>query len=569
MLHICCVTNRLAFMGGGIMKNKKHVWILLDVLALFVIAISVLVAVFFCKLPEKSSTNIIVDVMSGWETADGETLSLNKLPRGDITLAHSLEGIDITNKCLCIKSLDTELEVFADGTSIYTYAPKQPSIIGASYGRHIHTVPLPAGTKEVTLSMHSVFLDAAPNIAEIKVAESTAYLREIFGKGLPPFCLCLLLVVFGTVMLFMGFASKDVGENQPLNFYSIGMLAILVGLWSVNDTYIMQVLTQCPAIIKLVTYLCLIFVSYPPVSFVAGITNQRETILLPILMALTMVNFVLTITLSALKISDLRYMLNMSHAVIIIAIIMAIVLAFRAIRQKTVKKKTIHTLLIGMVIVVVGVAVDLARYRGSEDSSASSSTFTMIGVLFFMSTVGLYLIREHNRLVIEHSRAELMEKIAYTDGLTELNNRAAFHKKEKELIDNGGSCVIVQFDVNNLKKVNDEYGHAEGDKHIISAANIIHDSFSDIGECYRTGGDEFIAVVERGDIKETEMALAAMQQKADTYNSAEHPPVNLQIAFGYAKCSPPEDTLDVAERLADERMYSRKRDMKQAVCSKS
>lgn len=546
--------------------NKKKRWILFDVLSLFVIAAFVMIVALCYDSPEKDYPDNTTEFMSDWKTADGDTLSLDALPDGDIVLKHSLDGLDIANKQLCMRSSDTFLEIFADGISIYTYAPKQLSIIGASYGRYIHMVPLPEGTKEITLSMHPIFSGKAPNISETKLARSGIYMRELFKNGLPNFCICLLMIVFGVVMLFWGVTSKNVGENQPLNFYSIGMLAILVGVWAVNDTYIMQTLTQCPAIVKLVTYMCLIFISYPPVSFVAGITNQKETILLPILMALTVINFVLTVLLTALGISDLCYMLNMSHAVTVIAICMAVILVVRATRRKTVNKKTIHILLMGMTVVVVGVMIDLIRYRVIKVSGANSSAFTMVGVLIFIFTVGMYLIRERNRLEIEHSRAELMEKIAYTDGLTELNNRAAFHKKEEELCDKGYSCVIVQFDVNNLKKVNDVYGHAEGDKHIISAAHIIRDSFSGIGECYRTGGDEFIAVVERGDISETETALADMQKKVDAYNQSERPPVTLQIAFGYAECSPPENALDIAERLADERMYICKRAMKNTVC---
>lgn len=48
-----------------------------------------------------------------------------------------------------------------------------------------------------------------------------------------------------------------------------------------------------------------------------------------------------------------------------------------------------------------------------------------------------------------------MKKMAYNDGLTELANRAAFHEKEAEIRCDHLPCIIVQLDINFLKKVND------------------------------------------------------------------------------------------------------------------
>ena len=53
----------------------------------------------------------------------------------------------------------------------------------------------------------------------------------------------------------------------------------------------------------------------------------------------------------------------------------------------------------------------------------------------------MHLIKERNKLEIEKSRAELMAKMAYTDGLTKLYNRAAFH--EKEHVINAGKIPFI------------------------------------------------------------------------------------------------------------------------------
>lgn len=525
-----------------------------------------LIVALYCDPPKEHDADTVTSMMNDWQSSDGAVYSLDELPKGDAVLTHSLNGIDILNKQLCMKSDDTFLEVSADGEVIYTYAPEQSKIMGKSYGKYLHMIPIPPETKQLTLSVHSIFEKESAYLRDVAIADAGMYMGDLFKKALPDYSACLLMVIFGLLMHFIGISSRKLKNSGDLNFFALGTFAILVGIWSVNDTYILQTLTQFPAFIKLMNYLCLIFIAYLPVSFTASATNHRDTILLKILLVLILLNFASTILLNSLGICDLHDMLNVSQAIIVVAMFMTIYLIVRAVRHKSIGKQFARILIIGMGTAAIGVMADLIRYKTSFNTILGTSAFTRIGVLVFLIVVGVYLIQERNRLTIEleHNRAEFMAKMAYTDGLTMLYNRIAFSEKENEIRSHRKICVIVQLDINNLKTVNDVYGHAEGDKHIISAAHMIRDSFATLGTCYRTGGDEFIVVVEYGDIPETENALAEMQHMIHEYNDRERPPIPLQVAYGYAKYSPSEYLLEAAERLADQRMYERKRAMKSA-----
>ncbi len=207
----------------------------------------------------------------------------------------------------------------------------------------------------------------------------------------------------------------------------------------------------------------------------ASSTDHRKTILLPILLSLTMINYALTLTLSALGISDVHLMLHFSHVNIVIALIMTIYLMIRRIRNNKLDKGFVYTVIIAMTFAAIGVASDLARYLITNDRLDDTSYFTRIGVLIFVSLLGIHLIRKRTRLAIDKERAVVMEKMAYTDSLTGLANRAAFHEKEKEVALNKTDCIIIQLDINYLKTVNDKHGHAEGDRHITKAAHIIQE----------------------------------------------------------------------------------------------
>ena len=95
---------------------------------------------------------------------------------------------------------------------------------------------------------------------------------------------------------------------------------------------------------------------------------------------------------------------------------------------------------------------------------------------------------------------QLVRSRAYIDGLTGLNNRAAYEEHAARLEDaiRGGTAnfAIALFDVNSLKEVNDKYGHKKGDEVIHSAAVALQNTFRE-GKLYRIGGDEFLVILER------------------------------------------------------------------------
>ena len=111
--------------------------------------------------------------------------------------------------------------------------------------------------------------------------------------------------------------------------------------------------------------------------------------------------------------------------------------------------------------------------------------------------------------------------------------------------------------------VNDNYGHKEGDRHIKAAAEIIRNSFGQIGNSYRTGGDEFIVVVE--DLKDRlqfEQTKVKFKNMIDEYNETYKPRIKLEIAYGIEEFDLSSGDVEGALKLADGKMYSMKKKMK-------
>ena len=85
------------------------------------------------------------------------------------------------------------------------------------------------------------------------------------------------------------------------------------------------------------------------------------------------------------------------------------------------------------------------------------------GLLFFIVFLSIHEIEQLIEISRKSSEAEIMNRLAHEDGLTGLENRLAFTEYERELaMRSDGLALIIQLDINFLKKVNDSYGHAEG-----------------------------------------------------------------------------------------------------------
>lgn len=109
---------------------------------------------------------------------------------------------------------------------------------------------------------------------------------------------------------------------------------------------------------------------------------------------------------------------------------------------------------------------------------------------------------QHNALAfvltdIREERAQLrkLQSIANIDTLTQLNNRRYGMETLEKWVAEKRSFALCFIDIDNLKYVNDEYGHEEGDRYILSVAGALRSFSADAVAC-RIGGDEFILLAE-------------------------------------------------------------------------
>jgi diguanylate cyclase (GGDEF)-like protein len=159
----------------------------------------------------------------------------------------------------------------------------------------------------------------------------------------------------------------------------------------------------------------------------------------------------------------------------------------------------------------------------------------------------------------------LYRKLAYTDLLSGVYNRNAFEQDSRLVQEHerDGDMVVLSCDLNLLKTVNDQGGHAAGDAYIRALANLLVGRFGMRGRIYRTGGDEFVVLLRNASQEDVE------KEMAEVYECAREIQISgfrLFFAYGMARFDPQldKDAHDTLAR-ADAEMYSHKRGAKRAM----
>ena len=158
-----------------------------------------------------------------------------------------------------------------------------------------------------------------------------------------------------------------------------------------------------------------------------------------------------------------------------------------------------------------------------------------------------------------HERVLERERRTYIDALTELPNRASFNEALSHLsCDDPGSWGFLLLDLDNLKFINDSFGHHAGDSLLRIAAQRIARAAKP-NSAFRLGGDEFAILVEGFDaVADIEAAAGRLREALSQPADCDQHAIVPTATMGAAVLSPSDATADVVHRNADFALYHAK-----------
>ena len=172
---------------------------------------------------------------------------------------------------------------------------------------------------------------------------------------------------------------------------------------------------------------------------------------------------------------------------------------------------------------------------------------------------------------------EELEQLYRTDMLTGLFNRRGYYMSFEEYYracrEAQTNLAVFLIDMNHMKAVNDNYGHAEGDYCLCAIADAMR-RCATMGEiCVRTGGDEFVVLAKHYDRARAEAYVRALREALDEVRRRDGKPYELSVSVGYSMMVPPADDAISAQnaaelflRRADRAMYAEKKKLREGLC---
>ena len=153
----------------------------------------------------------------------------------------------------------------------------------------------------------------------------------------------------------------------------------------------------------------------------------------------------------------------------------------------------------------------------------------------------------------------LKNEIIFTDYLTGLYNRVYLEFLHKRAC-NKKDCWVsgIMIDLNGFKKINDNYGHAEGDLALCIVADLLRKSFSEYGVVTRYAGDEFVILLNTTDDQLIQKIIKSAKKNFVTENEKNDKPYQLSASMGYAITNLSNETIDDFMNRIDEQMYQNK-----------
>ncbi len=215
-------------------------------------------------------------------------------------------------------------------------------------------------------------------------------------------------------------------------------------------------------------------------------------------------------------------------------------------------------------IVPCGMAIWDIIKNGWEKNKNNDLPLLIFFVPVIISTIvqvkyyGMSLIWITCALVCGYNFINVQNCVISTDYITGLNNRRRFDLYLQRKIQSwkgDGFMFALILDMDDFKRINDDYGHMSGDLALYHAADILRRSCRNgLDFIARMGGDEFIIMGERADIDEIEFILTNINANITEFNSRRLLKFDISLSMGYSVFKK-GDTAESLIESADKKMY--------------
>jgi len=458
----------------------------------------------------------------------------------------SLQDVANSESCLCFYLVHHCADVYIDGELIHSLTADADNRIGKTISSNWVTVPIHEedNGKQLCIVLTPLFDSVVDYEPEFLIGSHFTIVFDQLRVDLSQMFISTLCMILGVLIIAVQLYFVRRTHIQSYDMIYLGSFSVLLGIWRLTDMKSAPLLFPSnPMVLGYISIGCLFLCGIVLLLYASTLYSEKRAAPLLLLSIIWSVISFAVLLIQILGIADLRQMLPISHVMLIVTI--CSVPTGAAINRRTDSGSRVNAEWGYFPILAVGITVDLVQFY--LFGTSSHGVFTVVAFLIY--TVLMFVSN-----ILDTTRK------AYIDVPTGLMNRARWddmlhdHSTEEELVG------MVMMDLNGLKKVNDTYGHSEGDKMIRRFSKLLLDTFPSSSCICHWGGDEFTVMTVGAAAERLGDYVAALRSSVDAHNavSGELP---ISYALGYARSSefPGIDKEELLTK-ADERMYQDKKE---------
>jgi len=473
----------------------------------------------------------------------------------NVDIYSKIPSTDFENNLMILRVFQKNIEVSVDGELLYKSKLDKKAWNQYSPGSGIHFVFLPKDYegKDIHINYQIMPGTSETVISTIKIIDGIVSPGTYFGGSKFLLFIALSMLLVGIIGIITTFVYMAMG----IQLYQLGLLSLLISsssTWLMCNSKIMQFFTPNLVFIHNLEYISFYIVPVALWGFVS--TNWDESKKENNMMLFIMGTFfVMSITVKCLGLADMFYFLKMFHMMFLANILY---IFYSAIKKVKCRSRSLNIFYLGFVILAIFGLMDFIRYYTvfNTDKMVIFSFAGLLGMAICMILSFVYSTKDR---LTEATENRIYKNIAYYDPLTGINSRTKFEEDKKQIWSNlkiKDTMVISIIDVNDLKVVNDTYGHIMGDSLIKIVANEIKTIFSSHSNCYRIGGDEFCIISTGINIRITDLCFKRLDENLENMDFI----LPISVSYGTSIFDRKihgeiEDLLEEADR----RMYKNKK----------
>ncbi|MEW6568826.1 MAG: GGDEF domain-containing protein [Chloroflexota bacterium] len=208
-------------------------------------------------------------------------------------------------------------------------------------------------------------------------------------------------------------------------------------------------------------------------------------------------------------------------------------------------------------VVVLSITSVLSEFSPPQEWSVLAAS---VALLVCTGVSLAWLVEALRRIIVGLEASEAhFHRLSHLDPLTGLGNRRLFDETLAELLGKPSpyrSAALVVLDVDNLKQINDNYGHLAGDEALRTVAQAIQASIRDLDIATRIGGDEFAVILTSGGLRGAQQIASRIRERLLALLPPRESSLNCTVSVGMAEQTSPRQSPDELLAAADAQLYA-------------